>query len=151
MIEPAKPEDVDALVELGRAMVNESPRWRRLVYSAQRVRNTITALIASPDGLVVVARREGRLVGAILAICEANWMSEERVCQELALYVVPECRGSMIACRLICTMVAWGEAKGARWIEAGVSTGVHPKRTAALYQRLGFETFMIGLELEHGT
>lgn len=150
MIEPAKPEDVDGLVELGRAMAAESPRWRRLEYSPARVRNTIEALMSSPDGLVMVARRDGRLAGAILAVCDANWMSDERICQELALYLAPQYRGTMTASRLICAMAAWAKVKGARWVEAGVSTGVHPERTARLYQRLGFHTFMIGLELDHG-
>lgn len=146
MVEPGKPEDVPGLVELGRQMVAESPRWSRLPYSAERVGRTLNSLMASSDGLVLVARRDGVLVGAILAICEANWMSDQPICQELALFVAPHCRGSMTACRLISGMYAWANIKGAAWCEAGVSTGVNVERTAALYRHLGFKQFMVGLE-----
>lgn len=150
MIEPGQPSDIEGLVELGRQMAAESPRWNRLAYSAERVRTTITNLLATSDGLVLVARRDGLLVGGILAIASPNWMSDEVIAQELAFFILPQYRGSFTATRLICAMAAWSKAKGARWIEAGVSTGVHTERTAALYERLGFRHYMVGLELEHG-
>lgn len=150
MIEPGKPSDIEGLVELGRAMASESPRWNRLAYSAERVRNTITSLMSTSEGLVLVARRDGLLVGGILAIAAPNWMSEELIAQELAFFILPQYRGTFTATRLVCAMAAWSKAKGARWIEAGVSTGVHTERTAALYERLGFRHYMVGLELEHG-
>ncbi|WP_179216540.1 GNAT family N-acetyltransferase [Achromobacter xylosoxidans] len=150
MIEPGKPSDIEGLVELGRAMAAESPRWSRLAYSADRVRNTITNLLSTAEGLVLVARRDGRLVGGILAIAAPNWMSEELIAQEVALFMLPQYRGTFTAARLVCAMAAWSKAKGARWVEAGVSTGVHTERTAGLYRRLGFHPYMIGLELEHG-
>ncbi|MFY3552929.1 GNAT family N-acetyltransferase [Achromobacter insolitus] len=150
MIEPGKPSDIDGLVELGRVMAAESPRWNRLAYSADRVRTTITSLMTMPEGLVLVARRDGLLAGGILAIAAPNWMSEELIAQELAFFILPQYRGSFTAARLICAMAAWSKAKGARWIEAGVSTGVHTERTAGLYRRLGFNPYMVGLELEHG-
>ncbi|MFU1927503.1 GNAT family N-acetyltransferase [Bordetella hinzii] len=150
MIEPGKPEDIDGLVELGRIMAAESPRWRRLAYSAERVRQTINRLLELPEGLVLVARRDGMLVGGILAVASPNWMSDELIAQELAFFMLPAYRGSFTATRLICAMAAWSKAKGARWIEAGVSTGINTERTAGLYRRLGFHPYMVGLELEHG-
>ncbi|WP_368647805.1 N-acetyltransferase family protein [Castellaniella ginsengisoli] len=149
MMRPATLEDVPALVEMGAGMAAESPRWNRLTYSGERVGNTLRNLIESPDGLVLVGERSGGLIaGGIAAIASPNWMSEEMIVQELALFVRPEFRGSILACRLICGLAEWAKLKGARWVEAGVSTGVSPERTAALYQRLGFKAFMVGLELE---
>jgi hypothetical protein len=148
-VEPATLEDIPSMVELGRLMHAESPRWSRLPYSAERVGATIKALIESPDGLALVARRPGgRIVGGIAAIAVQSWVSDELMAQELALFVRPEFRGSILACRLICGFVEWARIKNARWVEAGVSTGITPERTAALYQRLGFKAFMVGLEME---
>lgn len=146
MIEPAQFEDVPRLVEIGRAMAQESPRWRRLIYSAEKVGNTITALLGTADGLVLVYRKQGQIVGGIMARVSSNWMSDDRIAQEIALFILPEHRASFAACRLISAMTAWAQIKGARWIEAGISTGVDTERTARLYERLGFERFQIGLE-----
>lgn len=146
MIRPGKIEDVDAVIELGRLMHAESPRWNRLAYSEPRVRATLTELINSPDGLVLVAERDQRLVGGILALMSLDWMSEQRTAQELALFMLPAYRASMTPCRLISAFVAWAKAKGAVWVEAGISTGVHTERTAALYEKLGFERSSIVLE-----
>ncbi|KAF1041780.1 GNAT family N-acetyltransferase [Xylophilus sp.] len=151
MIEHATLADVPELVSLGRLMVAESPRWRRLEYSADRVGRTITALIESSSGAVFVARQEGQIIGTILLVAEPNWMSDEVICQEMAFFMHPDHRGAFAASRLIRTAIAWSEIKKARWIEAGSSTGVNAERTAQLYERLGFTRFQIGLECEHGT
>lgn len=146
MMRPAALEDVPALVELGRLMHAESPRWSRLPYSAERVSSTLRTLIESPDGLVLVADRSGKLVGGILGLMSWDWMSDQRTAQELALFMLPEYRGSITPCRLVAGLVAWAKIKGAQWIEAGVSTGVSVERTARLYEALGFERSAIVLE-----
>ncbi|MEJ2895811.1 GNAT family N-acetyltransferase [Bordetella avium] len=150
MIEPAKKDDVPAMVELGRLMVEESPRWRRLRYSPERVGNTLTALIESPSGLVLIARRQGLVVGGIVASVGQPWLSDELVAEEHVLFMHPQYRASIIPARLIAAMVAWAKGKGCRWVEAGIASGVHPERTAGLYKTLGFIPHMVGLEHEYG-
>lgn len=150
MIEHATLEDVPELVSLGRLMAAESPRWSRIAYSPERVERTLRALIGSPQGAVFIARRGGRIIGTILLLAEPNWMSDEVICQELALFTHPEHRGTFAAARLIAVAIEWSRIKGARWIEAGSGTGVNPERTARLYERLGFTRYLIGLECEHG-
>jgi len=149
MIEPAQFEDVPRLVEIGQAMAQESPRWSRLEYSVEKVAQMIDSLLCTSDGLVLVSRIDGEITGGIMAVARSNWMSNEVIAQEIALFILPEHRASFAACRLISAMVAWSKTKGARWIEAGISTGVHTERTAQLYERLGFKRFQIGLEYEH--
>lgn len=146
MIRPGKLEDIDTLIDLGRIMHAESPRWSRLTYNEDRVRKTLTTLIDSPDGLVLVAERSGLMVGGIIACMSLDWMSDDRTAQELALFMLPEYRSSITPCRLISGLMAWAKIKGAAWVEAGVSTGVHVERTTELYERLGFERCSITLE-----
>lgn len=151
MIEPAQFEDIPRLVEIGQVMGQESPRWSRLEYSADKVAQMIDSLLRTADGLVLVSRVDNEITGGIMAVARSNWMSHDVIAQEIALFILPEHRASFTACRLISAMVAWSKAKGAKWIEAGISTGVHTERTAQLYERLGFSRFQIGLEYEHGT
>lgn len=145
-VEPATLEDIPTMVELGRLMHAESPRWSRLPYSAERVGATLKTLIESPDGLALVADRSGKLVGGILAAMSLDWMSDQRTAQEIALFMLPEYRASITPAQLISALCAWARIKGAVWIEGGVSTGVAVKGTIALYEALGFEQAAIVLE-----
>lgn len=146
MVEPATLDDIPALVELGRAMTAESPRYSRLEFSASRFSRLLSHLISSPEGLVLVARRDGVLIGGILASCAPSWMSDASICQEIALFILPQYRGGFTATRLISGVVAWSKIRGAAWCEVGVSTGVNVDRTTRLYQKLGFSPVTISLE-----
>lgn len=147
MIRRATLEDVATIVELGRLMHAESPRWRRLSYSPAKVAMMMEALIGSPLGFVAVAVRGEQIVGAAAAIIAEEWCSWDSVANEIAVYVEASHRGALMAARLISAMDDWarehGEAKG---LQAGATTGVEIERTAQLYERLGFIRCAVGLE-----
>lgn len=138
--------DVPTIVELGRAMLTESPRWSRLTYNGQKVAETLERFIRSPDGFVWVAVSNDAVVGLLVAFIEEYWAADERVAQELALFVRPDVRGALCAARLIAALDAWANLRGAKLCQCGTSTGVDNERTAQLYERLGFERCAIGLE-----
>lgn len=146
MIRPAGREDLPKLVELGAALHAESPRHSRLQFSARKVQAQIGELIASPLGLVIVADDGGDLVGVALAMMAEEWYSEDRIGQEISVYVIPARRGSTAAARLIAAMDAWASTMGAKRLQAGATTGVRDDRTVELYERLGFKRAAIGVE-----
>ena len=142
--------DIDALVALGDLLHRESPRFARLTYSQDRVAAAIRGLLDSPDGLVLVAERAGAVVGGVLAVVAPHWSSDDRVAQEVSLFVAPTARGGLAATQLICGLVAWAREQGAVYLQVGTSTGVHAERTAQLYEHLGFRRCAIGLEVVYG-
>lgn len=146
MIRAATLEDIPALVELGRQLHAESPRWSRLAYSAEKVAALVHYLITSSDGFAWVAVRRGAIVGYLIALIDAHWCSDDRVAQELSFFVRSDARGALYAARLIAVLDAWAEMKGAKWCQVGISTGIDVKRAVRLYQRLGFQRCAIGLE-----
>jgi GNAT superfamily N-acetyltransferase len=150
MIRPATLDDLPALVQLGAELCAESPRWSRVGYNSDKARAAMHSLIENDDGFLWVGERDGKVVGAMLGLIEAHWAGDERVAQEVSLFVHRDARGSTIAARLICELVNWAEARGARWLQVGTSTGVEPERTVRLYERLSFRTCAIGLEYEYG-
>lgn len=138
MLRAATINDLDELVQLGERMHSESPAWSRLTYSPGKVRDFLGQLIVSEGGLVQVATERGVVVGAVVAVCDQHWSSEDLIVAELALFVVPEVRGKLHAAQLVLLLQGWATVMGAKLVRAGSTTGVEPELAARLYTRLGF-------------
>lgn len=54
-------------------------------------------------------------------------------------YIAPAHRGGMSAFRMLKQYVQWAKDLGALEIHGGTSSGVSPRRTVGLYEKLGFE------------
>ncbi len=149
-IRPATLDDLDRILDLGEQLHKESPRWSRLSFNRAKAAEFIASLIVGAHGVVFVAEKDGVVVGGIAGLATAHWSSDDIVAQEVSFFMEPGARGSMVAIRLICALQAWGGIKGAKWLQAGTSTGLDPERTAGLYERLGFSRCAIGLEVTYG-
>jgi GNAT superfamily N-acetyltransferase len=136
-IRPIEATDVDVLVELGRLMHVESPRYREFPFSEAKVRATIKHLFERGGGFV--ADLDGTIVGMIGALRCEHWFSEAAFTVDVALYVLPEHRGSLIAVRLVRVYEAWAATQNVVEVILGVSTGVMPLETVNLYERMGYE------------
>lgn len=130
--------DIDQLIELGRQMSQESPRFSRLGYVPGKVRQVLEFLIEHPDGLVLAGEIDGRVLGVLVATCSEHFFSHDRVASELVVFVAPQARGGQLVVRMVKAFEAWAKDRGAREITMGISTEVNAERTAALYERLGF-------------
>lgn len=137
-IRAATVDDIDDLVELGRVMVFESPRFSRMTYNPDKVRALLQHQIANPLGLVLVAERFGQVVGVFLGGAAEHWACNGLVAFDMALFVLPGHRGGTDAARLLCGYRAWCQQIGAAMATAGISTEVHAADTARLYRGLGF-------------
>lgn len=147
MIRAATLADIPAIVELGRKMHGESPIFRRLAYSPEKVGKLCEQLIEFDEGFAWVGGSDSVLCGGMLGHIGPPWMSDEPVANELALFVEKTARGALLASRLLTAFVSWSKIQGARIVIAGASTGVEPERTAQFYERFGFtRSTAIGLE-----
>ena len=143
-------DDLPRILVLGEQLHRESPRWSRLSFDRAKAAHFLAHLILEPTGVVFVAERNGLVVGGIAGMATAHWSSTDVVAQEVSFFMAPGARGTMTAVRLICALQAWAEIRGAKWLQAGTSTGLDPERTAGLYEQLGFSRCAIGLEVEYG-
>lgn len=131
--------DLDALVALGQAMHAESPRYRDHSFSPEKVRALAVTLMAQPErAAVLVAEVDGEVVGVFTAFACARWFGDDVMVSDLAVYVVPEHRGSSLFFRLVKAAERWAASVGARDLEIGVSTGVQQDVTVRAYQRMGY-------------
>ncbi|MEM5429399.1 GNAT family N-acetyltransferase [Cupriavidus oxalaticus] len=149
-IRTATTADVPRIVDLGAALHAESPRWSRIPFNRSRAAETMTSLILNPSGVVFLYEVDGIVVGGIAGLLQPHWACDASIAHEMSFVIDPEYRGGMAACRLICSLVAWGRIKGAAWLHAGTSTGLDAEMTAKLYERLGFDRCAIGLEYHYG-
>jgi GNAT superfamily N-acetyltransferase len=151
MIRHATRDDLPALVELGRAMASESPRYRRLTYSGHKVGTLLGNMIDSPDGFVMLAALGGEIVGVMAAFVSEHWMSDDRMSSDFGLFILPEYRGGTSAMRMARAYIQWAQSRGAVDISLGISTDVNSDQTARFYRALGLVPagFLFLFEVPH--
>lgn len=139
MIRPGTLADVPALVELGRLMHAESPRWRVLEYVPEKVAEFFAVLVDSPRGFVRLVEIDGEIVGGIVAAASEHWFSHTLTAFEIVVYVAPPFRGTLAPLRLLKAYRAWGESLGCYPITAGVTTLIKQDPTIRLYELAGMQ------------
>lgn len=147
MIRPATQADIGTLLQLAEAMHVES-KWRVMNFDLDKTAALFTHLINSPTGCVLVAEREGEVIGGMAGWCDEHFFSRDKFAGEFGVFVQPGRRGGMAAARLLRAFRAWAIDAGAAMIEVGITTGVHVERSAQLYEALGFQRTGVVFEAE---
>jgi GNAT superfamily N-acetyltransferase len=147
MIRKATYDDIDVLLDFFKAMHQESPRFSRMQFSDKKMLQILIGLIDSDNGLLLVTEHDGDMVGMFCGMVSEHFFSEELVANDIALYLVPSARGHGLARPLINEYVEWA-SKRTKFINIGISTGIHLDRTAQLYESLGFQKCSIGFEVK---
>jgi len=137
MIRRATWEDIPDLVAVAENMVNESPEWGD--FDEESMSRTLRNVFRG-GGAAFVAKAPGlpAPIGAAVAFLTTRPFSGERFVADLAIWVRPEKRGSLLGAKLVSTLEAWAREEEAVEIQLGVSSGIHPDRTGALYESLGY-------------
>lgn len=143
-VRPVTPEDVEALVEMGRAMHDESPEYREMDFSEEKIRKLVnfmcgTLLVPSASNSALVAEDEGTIVGMMGGFVIEHFFGRDRIAHDYVLYVKPEHRRGTAAVRLIREFEKWAKAQGVRAIVPAITTGLSTERTEGLYLKLGYE------------
>lgn len=136
--------DTPALIELGRAMHAESPRYRDMPFSETRLQALAARLHSSGTLLVeeaalFIAEADGKPVGMAIVFIDEPLLSDAKFATDLVVYLKPEHRGGRLFLKLVRAFEAWAIQQGARQIVLGVSTGVHSEQTVNAYRRLGYQ------------
>lgn len=131
----ANPDDLPAIVVLGRVMHQESS-FAPMDYDVDRVKETISDLMNKSQFVVVAEDTNGEVIGGMAGMVTQSWFGNDMVANDLALFIHPDHRGGLMVVRLVKAFVHWAKLAGAKQIRPGVVSG---SRTAeALYDRLGF-------------
>lgn len=147
MIRPATHDDIDRLVILGEEMHVES-RFARLPLDVDKVRALFAHLIESPDGLLIVAEKDGEVIGGFAGYVAEHYFARTKVASDFGLFISKQERGGMNAVRLLKAYARWAKEHGAVMIQAGITTGVHVEATSLMYKKIGFRQVGVLFELE---
>lgn len=137
MIRPALLQDMPTLLGLARGMHREAPAYQDWPYDEAKVEALLGSLIAGHGCLLVAELADGSVVGGIAGICVPHWFSQAKVATDLALFIAPARRNGTTAMRLVEGFMTWAELVGARRVQLGVTTGVHPEATGRLFEACG--------------
>jgi len=138
MIRPATIHDIEALLKMGKTMFNES-WYRKYDFDSEKVRFLIHALIASDEGIALVAENDGEIIGGFLGECAEHYFGNHRYAYDFAIFVKPEHRGGLTGATLLQAYIATAERMGVDEITIANTTGVMPERVEKLFTRIGFE------------
>lgn len=138
MIRLARLEDVPAIAEIGERF-HEAAGWADVAdYKAADCAKTLTHLIESDDGIVLVAEQDDRIVGIAGGLAFPLYFNlGHKSGQELFLYVEPGLRDG-IGGRLLRTLENEARAIGCEsWAMIALDK-VAPEATGRLYRRSGY-------------
>jgi hypothetical protein len=138
VIRAAKLQDIPRLVDLGELMHAESPNYRDIPFSREKVATTLTHLVTR-DGVVFVSERGGVVVGGIAGGTTEYWFSLEKFGFEYAFFLTPEARHGITAVRLQRTFKEWCKLQGVKRFIMGTSTGIATTGTTEFFEALGME------------
>lgn len=138
MIRRAQHADIPEIIRLSETMHMES-RYRALPYNGAKFAGLLRGLIDTDSGLVVVAEKDGGLIGAIAGMVTDHFFADAKIAYEFGLYVEPAQRGTLAGYRLAKAYIDWATEQGADQIDMGITTGIAEERTGKMYERLGLK------------
>lgn len=130
--------DIAYLIDLGQLMHAEG-EYRFLPFERSRCQAVLERCVDQPQAWCgLVAESGDEPVGMLIGFRSTYLFCSEYVASDVALFVRPANRGSMVATALVRTFVEWARQGGAREVCFSTSLNVNTERTGAFIRNLGF-------------
>jgi GNAT superfamily N-acetyltransferase len=145
LIRDLEPTETDRrlVLRFGKLIFEESKKLRvsfkERVYNENKSAEFFECWKQGADIFCAVAEKRGIPIGIMSGCIYPSHIFDGNVAYDLFLYVLPEHRGSTIAKRLIAKYEQWAMQQDVLEIGIGVSSGINPERTGALYEKLGYQ------------
>jgi len=136
-VEVATPDDAPEIAELGE-LLHDTSSYAPIPYSREKVEELMRTL-AGGAGAVFIVRRGDRIVGGIAGAVAPHWFSDQLHGFEYSFFIHPDARNGFTAMKLLSAFRIWCERRGAKSVRIGITTGIHPEKTAQLYRLAGFK------------
>lgn len=134
MIRQADLADVPALVKLGCRFIAETSYVQHIATNPEQQARLLEELVLGERSTVLVAERDGAVVGMIGFIVYGHFVSGEVVAGEVFWWVNPDQRGSL-GVRLLKAAEQWARDMGASKVQMIAPT----ERVGQIYAALGYQ------------
>lgn len=131
-------EDSERIIELAFQMHAESARYSRYAIFDEQLEHLVSALIERPEGCLLVAERNGRIVGMLWGHIDTFFFSQVRIARDFLLYIEPMSRNGRAAFGLVKRFETWAFESGAAEVDLGVSADIDNEKAVKFYERLGY-------------
>lgn len=136
----SKPEDTQSIMLLGQQMMAES-RFSDYAFNPEKTRKLILRMIErqpDTDCILLAERDDGTIVGMLAGYVMDFFFCDGYVAQDRVYYVIPECRGSSAAFKLILAFRRWAESKHVTELSINMSVAIDMERFNKFMTHLGF-------------
>lgn len=100
---------------------------------------SVERFIENNSYVVFVVEDNSEFIAVFIASIDQVWWSDKKMTEDIFLYVAEKHRGTLAAVKLIQAYKDWALGHGADVVRLSSMSGIHPERTAKLYQRMGFD------------
>ena len=147
IIRKAKETDMDAFIELCRAMYAEAD-FKNMEFSEDKCR--AFCLVVMATGLAIVVEKDARLVGMFGAGLQQHIFTNTFMSMDYLIYVIPEYRGTRIADRMLKIYIEWALAHKIKRenIYIGINAGINTEKIERFYSKIGFKRTGVNLRLQ---
>ena len=126
-------------------LAKESPVYSRMTFAPEKVYNFLQAALDNSDPhattFIIEDDTVSEIAGFLCAYIAEELFFLEDVAWDATFYISPEYRGRVgikTIKELMSQYSQWGANSGAVDTRLGISTGLHPEKTARLYEACGF-------------
>lgn len=138
IVRDAKLDDINGLVLLGEQMFKES-QFAQYDFDSDKVKEALYNLITDSNGIVLIAENDKELLAGFAAKFSDHWFGKCKISFDIAFFISPQVRGSIISKRIVKTYIARAKAKGVEEILLGNSTGNNLKSSERFFMLMGFD------------
>ena len=141
MIRLATHDDIPALIECGRRFHAEAGVLDEVgaKFSPERLRSTLAGLVEQYDkACVVVAEKDGAIIGGAAALAYPSFFSDTMSAQELFWWIDPAHRGATTALRMLWMLEQWAGSAGCQTLTM-VAIAIPDSPASRIYLRQGFK------------
>ena len=132
-------KDFEPLLDLAETMWQEGA-YAHLQFNRAKLLKTFVHLISTDKGMGWIAEREKQIIGAMIVHLTTYVFSDEKLCNDLALYVHPKERKSIfVPIRLIKLATEWAKEQGAKEFCPASSVAIASDKVEKLYKFMKFE------------
>jgi GNAT superfamily N-acetyltransferase len=137
MLRTAQIDDIDALIEMGKAMYEESD-LKSLSFNEAKAREKMLNVIN--EEFAVVYEVNNKIIGMMGAWLYQHIFSDDLIAMDYLFYVKPRYRGCAAAAMMAQAFIDWAVLQGVQPanIMVGVNAGINGNKAVEFWERIGF-------------